>query len=396
MARRKQMWFRMYTETMRDMKIMRLSVTHRWLWIAVLSAARESPISGELMLTQTLAVDELSLSQYANLRVQDVHVGLKLFQDLELIYWDDTKSAWGVTAWSDRQFESDDVAIRVANHRYKKQHSNVTTPLPVTTLKHTRDIDIDIEKEAKASLAEQEQCTEPQASLSGHASELDDSPELKLIHNPITHSAANPKARRTRQPRSTTTATTSGAQLRKRDPLFDAMAVACGHDLANLTKSEGTAIGSAVAEVRHQPDITPELIHAKAEAYRSMHPDWELTPRALVKHWSALGQATTPWVDPRQKELADFREKCGIKDTFHEELINHLKASAKKPKLPPGVIPAELFHPNQLEYYKKYMPELEIRYTEATNDASDVPTIDPIVGDPPEPPRQELSKEDWG
>lgn len=42
------------------------------------------------------------------------------------------------------------------------------------------------------------------------------------------------------------------------------------------------------------------------------------------------------------------------------------------------------------------MPEIEIRYTGATNDASVDAAIDPIVEDPPEPPRQELSKEDWG
>jgi hypothetical protein len=387
------MWFRMYTETMRDMKIMRLSVTHRWLWVAVLSAARESPVSGELMLTQTLAVDELSLSQYANLRVQDVRAGLKLFQEMELIYWDSAKNAWGVTAWSDRQFESDDVALRVANHRYKKQRSNVTTPLPVTTLQHTIDIDIDIEKEAKASLAEQGKHTEAKTSHPTNVSDLDNSRESAITPQPITPSVSSPKAKPTRQSQSTTTATTSGVQARKRDPLFDAMAVACGHDLENLTKSEGTAIGSAVAEVRHKAGITPQVIHDKAQAYRSMHPDWELTPRALVKHWSALQQARTPWTDPRQKELADLRAEYGAKNDITDVFIKHIQGSAKPPELPPGEVPAEPLHPNQAESNKNTMPAIEIRATETTDSS---PSASEEPKERHKPPRRELLEEDWG
>ena len=392
-------WAKLSSQVWTDPKLRRVGAEATCLYLFAVSYATAVESDGFI---DESVVNMLSISRKWRFQISKL-------VDEQLFERDDSSGGWWITNYLKYNPGHSEYAAHkavlsnrgklAAAARWEREDASSTTssnaPSNAKSMPRIEENRIDI-KEAKASLAEQEKCTEPQTGLSGHASELDDSPELKVIHNPITPSAANPKARRTRQPRSTTRETTSGPQLRKRDPLFDAMAVACGHDLENLTKSEGTAIGSAVAEVRHQPDITPELIHAKAEAYRSMHPDWELTPRALVKHWSALGQATTPWVDPRQKELADFREKCGIKDTFHEELINHLKASAEKPKLPPGVIPAELFHPNQLEYYKKYMPELEIRYTEATNDASDVPTIDPIVGDPPEPPRQELSKEDWG
>ena len=88
----------------------------------------------------------------------------------------------------------------------------------------------------------------------------------------------------------------------RRDLLFDAMAEACGHALDTLTKPEAIAIGSSVAAIRLLPDVTPELIHQKAAIYQDLHPDWDLTPRALVKYWSAL-QPSTSRTNPRFKDV---------------------------------------------------------------------------------------------
>jgi hypothetical protein len=171
------------------------------------------------------------------------------------------------------------------------------------------------------------------------------------------------------------------------------MAVACGHDLENLTKSEGTSIGSAVAEVRHKPDITPQVIHDKAQVYRSMHPDWELTPRALVKHWSALQQTSTPWTDPRQKELANIRKECGGKDDFTDVFRKHIQRIAKPPELPPGEVPEEPLHLNQAESNNNHTPEIEIRATETTDSS---PSASEEPKERHKPPRRELLEEDWG
>ena len=132
MSRPKKKWFRLYVEMTRDLKIRKLPPQHKWLWVAVLSAVCESPVNSKLMLSECLAVDEQTLSDYAGMRVQDVRRGLKNLMELNLIEWDDDLGAWGVPRWSERQFESDDVAIRVAKHRYLKQDCNVTMPLHET------------------------------------------------------------------------------------------------------------------------------------------------------------------------------------------------------------------------------------------------------------------------
>jgi hypothetical protein len=389
---------------MRDMKLMRLSVTHRWLWVAILSASRESPIPGKLMLSQTVAVDELGLSQYANLRVQDVRTGLKMFQELRLIYWDDTIGTWTVTAWSARQFESDDVTARTSKHRSQEQGRNVPTPFPGTTLEHTRDRDRDRIKEDKSSLAEQGKHNQPQ---SVDPDEVDAPVESKAAVAQNTPATPIPKAKPTRQSRSTTTATTSGGEkVRRRDPLFDAMALACGHDLENLTKSEGTAIGSAVSEIRHQPDVTPELVWAKAALYRALHPTWELTPRALVKHWSSL-QPQQPQAaasrDPRYDSLNALRDDPEAAAAFAKELeeakvtfnSGAAVADRKQWERERRTDAQNVFFDRCERYEQAAAKELE-----EAEAAEPEPVTKPDVTPEPKPDvtpgKQELSAEDWG
>lgn len=91
---------------------------------------------------------------------------------------------------------------------------------------------------------------------------------------------------------STPSATTggNGKKPRPRDPLFDALACAGRRvDLAHLPASTARTIAVKVAELRAaQPDVTPEEITRRAHRYRREHPDWALTPAALVKHWAEL------------------------------------------------------------------------------------------------------------
>ncbi len=117
MPRPSRPWFRFYVETTRDIKIRQLTPTHRWLWVAILSAVRESPISGHLMLSQSVAMSELMLSDYGAVRVQDVRSGLRSLQALGLIEKSAQYDCWMVPRWSERQFESDDSTIRTRKHR---------------------------------------------------------------------------------------------------------------------------------------------------------------------------------------------------------------------------------------------------------------------------------------
>lgn len=84
-------------------------------------------------------------------------------------------------------------------------------------------------------------------------------------------------------------------KAKKRNPLFDALATACGLKPDEVTKSGASVIGKALAEIREVypgPDLKPEEIHARAHEYRRQHPQWELTPSALAKYWAGLGKST--------------------------------------------------------------------------------------------------------
>jgi helix-turn-helix protein len=90
---------------------------------------------------------------------------------------------------------------------------------------------------------------------------------------------------------------------RERDPAFDALAEEAGFDLGALTRSAARSIGVALAEIvaaelerlshlrtelRTRDDLAAE-IHYRAERYRRLHADWQLTAPSLAKYWGTLG-----------------------------------------------------------------------------------------------------------
>ena len=80
---------------------------------------------------------------------------------------------------------------------------------------------------------------------------------------------------------------------RKRDPLFDALALSCGLKLEEITKSAAGVIVAALKEIRAVSySVTPTEIASRASNYRRLHPQWELTPSAVAKHWASLGKST--------------------------------------------------------------------------------------------------------
>lgn len=80
---------------------------------------------------------------------------------------------------------------------------------------------------------------------------------------------------------------------RKRDPLFDALALSCGLKLDEITRSAGAVVATALKEIRAVSySVTPTEIASRASNYRRLHPQWELTPSAVAKHWASLGKST--------------------------------------------------------------------------------------------------------
>lgn len=128
MSRPLRPWFRFYTETITDRKIMRLPPAQRWLWAAVLAAARESPEPGQLMVAGGVPMTTAELARYAGVRDRDVREGLAAMSQLGMISIDD--GVIEVTNFKRRQFESDNVTARTRAHR--EQNRNVPKPFPGT------------------------------------------------------------------------------------------------------------------------------------------------------------------------------------------------------------------------------------------------------------------------
>jgi hypothetical protein len=104
MPRVSRPWFRFYTETFGDRKILRLTPAQRWLWAAILGAARQSPEPGVLLIAPGEPMTTGELARYADVRERDVEPALQLMESLGMI---DGRNPITVPNFSHRQYESD-------------------------------------------------------------------------------------------------------------------------------------------------------------------------------------------------------------------------------------------------------------------------------------------------
>lgn len=75
----------------------------------------------------------------------------------------------------------------------------------------------------------------------------------------------------------------------ERNPLLDALVETCGGDPLATTRSGWAQAATALRDIKEVfPEVTVDEIKAKASAYRRSHPEWDLTPMALAKHWGSL------------------------------------------------------------------------------------------------------------
>lgn len=90
---------------------------------------------------------------------------------------------------------------------------------------------------------------------------------------------------------------------RPRNPLFDAMALACGYSLERITRSAAGAIGKSVAEIAQvHSDLTPAEITRIAGKIRAKYD--KAGPVAISAHWGEFtGHRTAranhdPYIEP--------------------------------------------------------------------------------------------------
>lgn len=123
MARAVRPWFRFYTEAVTDRKIRRLKPAQRWVWVAVLAAARESPEPGKLYMAPGIPMTRRELADYAAVSEREVSASLVAMASLTMVTVEGDLIT--VTNWKRRQFESDNVTERTRDHRERsKERSN--------------------------------------------------------------------------------------------------------------------------------------------------------------------------------------------------------------------------------------------------------------------------------
>lgn len=112
-----------------------------------------------------------------------------------------------------------------------------------------------------------------------------------------------------------------------RDPLFDTLATACGMNLKEITKTMGQAVGRAIAAIRTvTPDVTPEEITLRVNAYKRKNPTWTVSADSIAKWWPTLGTgratAKAAETDPKIKNGEPVGWQAFLQsqiDAYHRE-----------------------------------------------------------------------------
>lgn len=121
-------WFRFYCEAVHDRKLRRLTPTQRWVWVAVLCAARQSPKPGYLMVgDEPMNVDDLA--DIAACPTRDVASAASAFMSAGMLD-EGFDGVWQVVAWEKRQYESDKSTPRTRKHR-KGDGTSMERPIAV-------------------------------------------------------------------------------------------------------------------------------------------------------------------------------------------------------------------------------------------------------------------------
>ena len=81
---------------------------------------------------------------------------------------------------------------------------------------------------------------------------------------------------------------------RARDALWDELVRVCGADASEMTRSELSYFGKCIKELR-ELEVSPEDLRRRAAVYKAKWPNIDVTPGGLLKHWSSLKPAPSPY-----------------------------------------------------------------------------------------------------
>jgi hypothetical protein len=103
-------WLRLYTEIRHDRKLRRLPASHRWLWIVILTMAKDSPRAGWLLVSKDTPITTDDLADEAAISSEDAAAGVRAFLDLDMI--ENIDGIFHVISWDKRQFCNDNSTER--------------------------------------------------------------------------------------------------------------------------------------------------------------------------------------------------------------------------------------------------------------------------------------------
>jgi hypothetical protein len=141
------LWLRLYAEIRHDRKLRRLPPAQRWLWVAIMTIAKESPRPGWLLYSEDVPVTVDDLVDEAAVSREDVEAGIRAFVQQTML--EEVDGVWHCINWDKRNFTSDCSTERVQRHRARqkssinnetlqKRYSNDTETPPETEIRDQR------------------------------------------------------------------------------------------------------------------------------------------------------------------------------------------------------------------------------------------------------------------
>jgi hypothetical protein len=103
-------WLRLYTEIRNDRKLRRLPAGQRWLWVVMLTIAKESPRAGWLLLSENVPVGIDDLADEAAISPEEVLSGIEAFKAQNML--EEVDGVYRLVNWDKRQFASDNSTSR--------------------------------------------------------------------------------------------------------------------------------------------------------------------------------------------------------------------------------------------------------------------------------------------
>ncbi len=119
MPRERMRWFRVYPEITRDLKIRREPPALRWLWVAMMALASDSPRRGWLLLADGVPITRADLADEANIGEDEVAAGLEVYRRKQMV--EEVEGVLHLINWDKRQFASDHSADRVERYRQRQR-----------------------------------------------------------------------------------------------------------------------------------------------------------------------------------------------------------------------------------------------------------------------------------